>query len=277
MSGFPASRLLLCLSAIGWALGTGWAQTPPTNAPAPLSADVQFSTAAPYGSGQELIRRLGIKWPPAPSDLALEKFRIVIPQNYSTNTAWGLLVWVSPSDEPRVPLAWEQELASHKLLLASPYRAGNSRDAIERCRIALDATCNMCRQYRIDPERIYIAGFSGGGRIASILGVAYADVFSGCLAVCGVDFYQNIAAGVGEFYPATYRPDARVLLRARDHGRFVLLTGEADPNRANTKATAELGFKGSGFKHVTYMEVKGMKHALPGPEVLAAALRSLGP
>jgi predicted esterase len=218
------------------------------------------------------MRRLGIKHVADRQDAANEKFRIVVPGAYSTNGTWGLLVWVSPGDDPRLPAAWENELAERRLLLVGIYRAGNERDAIERCRLALDATCNMCQRYRIDPQRIYVAGFSGGGRIASILGVAYADVFTGCLAVCGVDFYQNVAAGAGQFYPGTYRPDARVALRARDRSRFVLLTGEEDPNRANTKATAENGFQLSGFKHVRYMEVSGMKHALPAAPVFATAL-----
>jgi predicted esterase len=246
-----------------------------TNAPALATLDVAFSETAPYASAAELARRLGIKTVPAGYAIGDERFRIGLPPDYSSNSAWGLFVWVSPANQPRIPRAWEQELTKRRFLLVSAYRAGNERNAIERCRLALDATYNLCRQYRIDRNRIYIGGFSGGGRIASILGVSCADVFAGCLAVCGVDFHQQVPAGGGQFYPATYRPDSRLAARAREHGRFVLLTGEFDPNRENTKATAEHGFRANRFRHISYLEVKGMKHALPSAAVFGSALAYL--
>lgn len=270
----PIHRQAL-LAALALAVPLQAQDAGPLSLPAPQPLPMQFDVSAPYGAAAELRRHLGTRVDPPQYDLGQETFHVLVPETYSTNGAWGLLVWISPGDDPRVPTAWTAELARQQLLFVSAVNAGNSRDALQRCRLALDATCNMCRRFKIDPQRLFIAGFSGGGRIASILGVAYADLFSGTLAICGADFYQSVRAPTGEVFPATYRPDPRVLLRAKTHGRFVLLTGQYDANRLNTKTLAELGFQAQGFQSVRYLEVASMKHTLPSPAVLSSALELL--
>ena len=260
-------RAVSCLSALSGFARDGDGQA--------LGKELQFEHSAPYGEERELMRHLGYRLALPAYDLCQERFRVLVPPSYSRTTNWGLLVWISPSDDARIPSSWESEFANQQLLVVAPVNAGNNRHAILRCRLALDAACNMARLYRIDPKRIYIGGFSGGGRIASIMGVAYADLFAGCLAMCGADFYLAVAAGNGELYPPTYRPDAAVLQRAKSNGRFVLLTGERDVNRLNTKSIAERGFKSAGFKQVDYLEIAGMSHSLPSANVLRMALAAL--
>jgi predicted esterase len=247
----------------------------PAKDPQGPASEVRFSQPAPYGSDLELMRHLGFKLPVPGYSLDQEKFRMIIPETYSTNRTWGLLVWISPGDDPRVPGKWFDEFARQKLLFVAPCGAGNERHTIQRCRLVLDAVCNACRRYAIDPRRIYVAGFSGGGRIASILGVAYGDVFAGALPMCGADYFRNVQGPPGQFYPASYRPDPRVLQRSKSLGHFVLLTGEKDANRDNTRCVAENGFRRDGFKHVKYMEVAGMGHTMPSAAVLKTALESL--
>lgn len=242
-----------------------------------LDATNQFKFVAPYASLQEFHRRLGFVGALSNSDLTKEIFRVVVPEDYSTNSTWGLLVWISPSNGLQLPKSWFPELAKKHMLLVTAVNSGNDRPAIDRCWLALNAACNMSRNYRIDPKRIVVGGFSGGGRIASILGVCYADLFAGGLCVCGVDFYDNVKAESTGFYAGTYKPDPIVLLRAKRLGRFVLLTGEHDLNRENTRSTAENGFKSHGFSHVLYLEIPGMKHAIPDAPVLSRALDFLLP
>jgi hypothetical protein len=57
--------------------------------------------------------------------------------------------------------------------------------------------------------------------------------------------------------------------------RLVLLTGEFDQNRVNTRIVFERGFQAEGFKHVRYVEVPGLQHAIPNAEHLAKAIRIL--
>jgi predicted esterase len=233
---------------------------------------VRFSQSAPYGSEAELTRHLGYRVTFPEYQITNETFRIIAPEVYPTNAHWGLFVWISASDEPGIPPDWERELANHRLVFAGAYRSGNQRHPLDRFRLALDATCNTCRRFKIDRQRIYVGGFSGGARMASMLGVGYADIFGGALCICGVNFYQNVPTLEQKYFPATYVPDPAVALLAKRSGHFVLLTGENDPNRQITKDTAEHGFKPNGFKNVLYLEVPGMGHAMPETTILREAL-----
>jgi predicted esterase len=258
-------------------------QPPPLQSPelatqqtsAPGSGGRQFTTftnSAPYASTAELTRHFGYKVGFPDYDVKVEKFRLVVPRDYSTNGTWGLLVWISPENEADVPASLFAELAEHRLLLVSAYRSGNDRHPLDRFRLALDATCNICRAYQIDRRRIFVGGFSGGGRIASMLGVAYGDLFTGTLSICGANFYRTVRGADGEEYPPTYTPDPPAWQRANQIGRFVLVTGETDPNRRSVKAVADKGFTRDAFRRVLYLEVPGMGHTVPDATVLRKAL-----
>jgi len=268
--GIPQFLLACALDA-----ATVYAGAADTNRVALGRHDVQFSQSAPYVTTAEIKRRFGVSVPTRDYEITGQKFQLFIPEAYATNSDWGLLVWISPGDQPRIPSDWDLELAKHRLLFVSAYDSGNNRPVVNRIRLALDATCNVCRQFKIDRRRIYIGCFSGGSRMASMIGIAYPDIFAGTLCICGVDFYRPVPTGVRQYYPATFLPDAQVLSLAKKSGRFVLLTGESDFNRENTKAVLEKGFKPNGFAHVLYLEVPGMKHAIPGPTDLNTALEFL--
>jgi dienelactone hydrolase len=262
------------------ALWSGWSCAVENPGPADTTIDregserqeVQFTQTAPYSDGTNITRHFGYTVDLPAYAITNESFQIVIPRTYSTNGSWGLLVWISPSDDPDISLDWQEELKSQELLFVSARRSGNQRHPLDRFRLALDATCNVCRRYKVDRKRIYVGGFSGGGRMASMLGVAYADLFTGTLCVCGVNFYKEVGVAGGKYYPATFVPDPGVLLLGKRSGRFVLLTGENDQNRENTKSLSMSGFKREGFRNVLYLEVPGMGHAMPDVKVLRQSL-----
>ena len=105
--------------------------------------------------------------------------------------------------------------------------------------------------------------------------MAYGDVFTGTLSFCGVNFYKDVAAPQGKYYPATFVPDPGVLLLSKRSGRLVLLTGEFDENRQNTKQIYMSGFKREGFRSVLYLEIPGMSHAMPEVEIFRKSLNYL--
>jgi predicted esterase len=243
----------------------------PTNTLGSVYEDVHFLDRAPYSDATNIARHLGYTVELPPYTLTNEVFRVVVPVAASTNQPLGLLVWISPNDDATLPSDWETELRNRSLLFVSALHSGNSRHPLDRFRLALDATCNMCRRYNVDRRRIYVGGFSGGARMASMLGIGYGDVFSGTLCVCGVNFYTDLSVSGGKYYPGTFVPDPGALLRAKRSGRFVLLTGEHDENRENTKS-ASMGFKREGFRHALYLEVPGTGHAMPEAQIFAQAL-----
>ena len=49
------------------------------------------------------------------------------------------------------------------------------------------AAYNVMKRYAVDPQRVFVSGFSGGARVAMRLALAYPDLFRGALMDAGSD------------------------------------------------------------------------------------------
>ncbi|HLY11385.1 MAG TPA: PHB depolymerase family esterase [Planctomycetota bacterium] len=254
--------MLLATLAL-WALAVQADKLPPFE---PGASDVTFEKSSPLGEIDVMKARFHFKVEVNPYNVAQEKFRMVIPKPYTHGDKWGLFVYVNPGDGAGLPDGYEAILEKHRLIAVAAYKTGNERNVVERFRLALDAQFNMVRRFNIDPARVYVSGFSGGGRIASMLGVAYADLFPGAIPFCGVNFYTSIPSEPGKVWPPNYSPASDTLRTAKSTARYVLVTGEKDMNLKNTQAVYDHGFKKEGFKHALLMEVPGMGHSPPPAE-----------
>jgi hypothetical protein len=229
-----------------------------------------------HAEAPEVKARLHCLENPGPLALPSESFELLRPDAFTVDGSWGLFVWISPNESPRIPPSWEQVLAHHKLLCIGANNAGNKRDILDRIRLAVCANIEMRERFNIDPNRIYVAGFSGGGRVASMLGVAYADLFSGVIPIMGVNFYTDLPSADGKkLFPPQFIPDPEILEIAKRSTAFVLVTGEKDFNRAETRIVSELGFKKEGFNACNFMEIPGVGHVMPEAQWLEQALELL--
>jgi tetratricopeptide (TPR) repeat protein len=263
----------------------------PAEAPTPGrqgAYKVAFAERSPWGTRDEVLRRGGT--PPAAIrqradaafryDLAEESFQVVVPAGEAPPAGWGLLVWVSPGFfGGTVRPEMRELLAQHRLIWVGANQSGNDRVLWDRWALALDAVWNLRRLYAIDPERVYVAGFSGGGRVASALTMLYPDVFRAGLMVMGIDWYHDLPVPdqPGAHWPAPFEKPPRDLLRLARDRRFVVLTGEHDFNRAQSRVVHR-ELEREGFAAATYLEVPGMSHYDPVPgEWLARAFSVLDP
>ncbi len=212
-------------------------------------------------------------------DLASESFELYVPESYAPDRPHGLLVWISPTPYGgfRNP-EFERILAERSLIWIGAHDAGNGRWGWYRVGLALDAVHNAKRLYSIDPRRIYAAGYSGGGRIASQLAMLYPEVFGGGFFLYGCDWFEPLPVPdrPGSLWPARFAaPPEAALERLRSESRFVLLTGDRDFNRSQTKQVHKR-MRASGFEHVTYLQIPGADHysGLP-PEWLEKGLAAL--
>src|SRR3954466_15344171 len=99
--------------------------------------------------------------------LAQETFEVYVPPGYKPRDGWGLLVFDSPGGRGNLHEPWREVLEKHKLIWIGPNKAGNDRLPLCRFGLCIDAVHNMKKLYDIDPNRVYISGVSGGGRISS--------------------------------------------------------------------------------------------------------------
>jgi len=181
---------------------------------------------------------------------------IVVPENYDPELPVGVLVYISPSNSGRVPRDWVPVLDQKNLIWVSANKSGNNVDPRKRIAYALLGPTFIANNYEVDSGRIYIAGLSGGGRVASIVAPSFPALFSGAIYICGVNSLPQQLAGS---------------LDALHANRFVFVTGERDFNRAETRVIHDKYLR-SGLDNSHYLEFGRMGHENPDGDGISQAI-----
>ncbi len=235
---------------------------------------IQFQESVPLGSPEQLKMRMSSATYPGDFDVSQEMYDILVPKGYRKSQPHGLFIWISAGDNVSLPKDWEKVLDDKKLIAIGARKSGNQRAVPDRMRLAIDANHNLRSLFTVDDARVYVSGFSGGSRVASMLGVTYADMFTGALCFMGTNFYTPTFDAKKEVYPARYLPNAEILAMAKQDCRYVLVTGEKDFNLANTQA-ALAGFQEQQFKAVELLNIPGQGHQPPAAQWLKKGIEFL--
>lgn len=170
-----------------------------------------------------------------------------------------LVLFISAGDQPA---GWSQlqTVCQQKgIAFASPFGAGNNTSMPNRIRIVLDVLDDLRRKHRIDADRTYLAGFSGGGRVACGITFALPELFGGVIPVC---------AG-GEL-----RDEPWLRHRVIDRLSVAMITGTGDFNRGEVERfrgpmLADMGVR----TKVTTVEKLG--HGIPDAKTFADVIEWL--
>jgi RNA polymerase sigma factor (sigma-70 family) len=261
--------------------------TAPTSGPAVAlsrqvgSLKLKFDEPSPYSALEEMGRRNATaSWGTygrtgRAYDVAQESFQVYVPQLYKPERApFGLFVWISAGDAT-MPDAWRGVFDRNRMIYISADNTGNGRDMIPRMGLQLDAVHNMAQRFHIDPDRIYIGGFSGGALTACVAMRGYPDVFSGAFLMSGGEFYLFGEDDDGNVYPSvTWIGTDLPINQAKDLFRIVLLHGSKDYYAIGMKADYE-SFMLDDFAHVTHFMIEGMGHQMPGAALFEKGLVAL--
>jgi pimeloyl-ACP methyl ester carboxylesterase len=230
--GFSRERIALGIAVLMLALPVN-AQPPPSG----LRNDVVFTEYFPFSSTAEIVRRLfsplkalrinqeaagaGRTLRGQPVDLAKERYSVYVPASpHSSSGAYSLLVFIPPWPRAEVPRNWIPILDRYNTILVTAANSGNEAATFDRrAPLALLAAVNIMAQYPVDPQQVYIGGFSGGSRVALRIALGYPDVFHGALLDAGSD-----AIGT----PDIPLPAADLFRRFQESSRLVYMTGEHD-------------------------------------------------
>jgi len=252
------------------------------DAPAQAFSDVVFGDYSPLSSNAELARRLlsplaeahlaqaltesGKKLTEQAIDLSAEQFALYVPSRRPPR-GYALLVFVPPWREAKLPRGWAPVLDQYGVIFVSAARSGNDASVLgRRAPLALLAEQNVVDRYPLDPERIYIAGFSGGSRVAMRLALGYPDTFRGVILNAGSDPIG------GADIPL---PPRDLFFRFQSSTRVVYVTGERDFShlREDTASIASMQrwCVLDVQDHVTLLA----NHAVADPGALSRALEAL--
>lgn len=256
-----AAFLVMCLTA-----GTAHADEPADAQPDRWRLTGQTVQLPPADPRSMRILAIRLKKPPDSISMLGGQARIYLPADGQVDRTWGLIVWISPADNDELPAAYRRVFQRLKLIVITPLDAGNNVSVTDRLSLAVRSAEYASRTYPFERRRLYVSGFSGGGRCASWLGVLYPDLFQGAMPICGCDYFRPMPVpnNPGKLWPADYRPPPGNLLRlAKKNVRFALLTAQYDDNRLQTKTLYTHGFLRDRFEHVTYLEAPNLGHEPP--------------
>jgi hypothetical protein len=215
-------------------------------------------------------------------DATRAKFFVYVPDNYSGRENFGLLVYTSPQDSiTDLPAGWSDVLTKRKLIFVAAQAAGNNLGYRDRMGLGLRGAMGVMRQYKIDPNRVYAAGLSGGARTANDLAFYQSDLFHGTIQDCGCNYWRpvrKVAATsdkdtLGNSYGIS-EVSENDIARAKSAARFALITGPDDFRRGNILDIYNDGFARDGFQ-ARLFDIPGMGHQDCNGETLEKVLNYL--
>jgi hypothetical protein len=169
-------------------------------------------------------------------EIEKESFGLYVPDVNDSNVPYGLIVNVQAGGKVKMPETYRRIFQKYKLIYVAVTETEDERKSTYRRRLplALDGAYNIMEMYNIDPNRIYVAGGSVSGRVASITAFHYPDVFKGGIFVIGANCWRRVPVpgDRGKYWPKSMsKPDVEYLRMGQRDSRYVMLAGEKDFNR----------------------------------------------
>ncbi len=117
-------------------------------------------------------------------------WEVFVPNNYEADQPTGVLTYISPTRSGRIPEHWKPVLAERNLIWISANKSGNNTHGLIRSIYAILGTELIKNTYDIDESRLFVSGFSGGGRMASYLMQRFSHLYTGAIYICGVNYWD---------------------------------------------------------------------------------------
>jgi predicted esterase len=190
-----------------------------------------------------------------PADKLL-RYRARLPKNAAPS---GVLVFVKPIDSGELPENWAAELDRQNLIWIAADDFGNEHPRAQRILAAIAGLKLIESTTTIDAKRVYVAGMSGGGRIASQIITRFPQRFSGAMYIVGADFWTEAEA------PLQPRIAAN---------RYVFVTGSRDFNHRDMRRIFSK-YQAAGVTQSLLMDLPGFGHEYPNAGQLKQAIEFL--
>jgi hypothetical protein len=247
-----------------------------------LQRDAVFADYSPLSGSMELARRLlsplnamrvsqelarsGQAAREQSIDLAHERFAVYVPGQMPPH-GYALLVFVPPWQAATVPPPWTSVLDRHGMIFVSASNSGNAADVLDRREpLALLAAYNIMRRYRVDPDKVYVGGFSGGSRVAMRMALAYPDLFHAALLDAGSDPIGSAQIPL---------PPADLFRQFQDSTRLVYATGQHDDGNLDKDVHSRDSMQAWCVFHLDTVAMPWAGHDLADPATLNHALDAL--
>jgi hypothetical protein len=184
---------------------------------------------------------------------------VYVPEDYRADEPAGVVVFISPSNSGSPRRGWSNVMDERNLIWISANRSGNRVFVPRRVLLSVLALVAIQQEYVLDGARVYIAGFSGGGRVASMVSTEYAGTFKGGIFISGVEFWDV---------------DQPRLFESIRSNKYVFLTGEYDHALESTKRTYR-AYRDAGVPDIKLLVVQNLGHEDPPRREISKAIEFL--
>jgi hypothetical protein len=184
------------------------------------------------------------------------EWRVYVPRGYDPASPPGVLVFVSSIEWGGIPQEWQPVMEEKNLIWISASNAGSSAPVGERMVKAIIAPRVIDGDYKVDPDRIYIAGFADGGKVANLVQTAEPGVFDGGIYICGALSW------------ADKPPDRLDEMRGNRH---VFIRGCFDPRERDVRNVYK-DYIESGIEHSKLITIETRRRRLPQPVSVESAI-----
>lgn len=189
------------------------------------------------------------------------EWQLYVPRGYDASKPAGVIVFINRwGNSGGSRKAYNALLDEKNLIWAGVLRAGDKTPMNERMMRALITPTMLAQEYALDPERVYIGGFSGGAHVATILATAKPAMFRGGLYVGGTVPWKD-----------NKEPAAVELMRKNC---YVFLGGSNDISLTTLQRTAKQ-YKGAGISDSKVIVMPNQRQEMPGPYHLREAIEYL--
>jgi len=189
-------------------------------------------------------------------DSTAQSYELYLPVRKDPKAPIPAIVFISAGNDAAGWKAFEPVCTKQGIAFIGIRGAGNNVPPPKRVRIVLDCLDDVRRQVPLDPDRTYISGFSGGGRIAVGIAVALPEYFGGIIPI-----------GAG----GDLRSEPWLRHRAADRLSAALLTGDSDFNRGEVERWTGPYWTALGIRSKVWVQPK-TGHAMASSTTLAVAV-----
>ena len=188
------------------------------------------------------------------------EWQLYVPHSYDPSRPAGVLVFISPSPSWSGSRKSYNDLLEEKnLIWAGVLRAGDATPLNERMMKSLLTPTVLSKDYALDPQRIYVGGFSGGSQVATLLSTGKPGLFKGGMFVGGAIFWGD-------------KPPPGIDLVRQN--RYVFITGSNDVALQTVRRTAG-SYRNAGVVNTKLIIMPNEKQEMPGPLYLREAVEYL--
>ncbi len=186
-------------------------------------------------------------------------WKMYVPETYDPAVPAGLMVYISPSQKGWMPRRWQSVIDDKNLIWISANASGNEELVAKRMIYAVLAPQIVTTSYKIDPDRVYLSGFSGGGKVSGMVAINFANIFRGAIYICGAEYWLE---------------DPPSLFSHVENNRYVFLTGSEDFNQDLTYKIYHK-YQSAGLENVELINVPRMAHKNPDTRYFLEAINYL--